>query len=192
MSPANLLVEYELGAVDWGSLRAMGDAAVVPGAVRALVSAETSDAADAAYWHLDNNVVVQGQLFEAALPLVPVVLAALAGHLSAPARLRAMDLAVEIASGRPDVSETELGNTSLGRDCRAAFAEGLWLIYAQLSAEEASLRERAVQVVYAADPDRARVGTVLDEAAANDPDGGVRSAAAEFKRYMPGVVFDEA
>ena len=32
---------------------------------------------------------------------------------------------------------------------------------------------------------------MLDGAAANDPDDGVRSAAAEFKRYMPGVVFDD-
>jgi hypothetical protein len=48
-----------------------------------------------------------------------------------------------------------------------------------------------VQVAYAADPDRARVGAVLDQIAANDPDDGVRSAAAELKRYMPGVVFDD-
>ena len=32
---------------------------------------------------------------------------------------------------------------------------------------------------------------MLDEAAASDPDAGVRAAAAEFKRYMPGVVFDD-
>ena len=103
--------------------------------------------------------------------------------------LRAMDLAVEIARGvptrrRPSVATPRSAAAVVPPSPRGCGSS------TRSSAEEASLRERAVQVVYAVDPDRARVGTVL-EGAANDPDAGVRSAAAEFKRYMPGVVFDD-
>jgi hypothetical protein len=184
------LTEYHLGRVDWASLRAMGDAATVPDAIRQLLAAESDADADRAYWRLDNTVVVQGQLFEAALALVPVLLAAATGSLSPLARVRLLDLVVEIASGAPDESEREHGNGTLGRDCRLALGEGLWLMYATLASDDERLRERAVQIVYATDPDRARLAIVLDDLMANDPAAGVRDAAVEFHGYMPGVVFD--
>jgi hypothetical protein len=190
MSPVNL-VDMHLDAVDWNALRAMASAAAVPDAVRALVAAGSEHDADAAYWRLDNNVVVQGQLFESALPLVPVLLAALAGPVAEPARVRLADLLVEIASGTPDESERERGNGGLGRACRAAVAEGLWLVYSLLQSDDARLRERAVQVVYAAEPDREKLARVLDDVAASDADARVRNVAAEFQRYMPGVIFDD-
>lgn len=186
----NFLVTIHLDAVDWGSLRAMGRADAVPDAVRRLVESESDRDADAAFWQLVNNVVVQGQLFEAALPLVPILLAALAGPLAPPARVRVVDLLAEIASGRPDESERVAGNAGLGRACRAEAAEGLWLVYSLLLSGDARLREHAVQIVYATNPDRDRVVEVLDEVA-HDPDERVRDAAVELRRYMPGVVFDD-
>jgi hypothetical protein len=187
------LLQYFLALVNWESLRAIGpgQARKVPDAVRRLVSADSETDATAAYWELDNNVVVQGQLFEAARPLIPVLLAAVAGELTTPARLRVVDLIVEIASGRPDESEVALANTELGRDCRSAVRAGVWLFYEMLVRAEAPLRKRAVQIIYAVDEDRTRVADLLQQVATADPDPSVRATATEFQRYMPNVIYDE-
>ena len=69
-------VNVELDRYDWGSLRTCaGTAAEVPAAVAALVAATTEADAEHAYSEtsLDNEVVVQGNLFQAAVPLVSVL-----------------------------------------------------------------------------------------------------------------------
>lgn len=56
-----------VGVPDWRSLRTLiGPADFVPTVIDRLLTATTDDEASTAYWELDNRVVVQGQLFEAA------------------------------------------------------------------------------------------------------------------------------
>lgn len=189
------LLEYQLSLVDWGALRGMVVPAPdtrIPDAVRDLVLAQSDGEADDAYWRLDNHVVVQGQLFEAAVPLVPVLLAALAGPLSTASRVRVADLLVEISCGGADESELALGNVDLGRACRSATAAGVWLIFEMLLDHDARLRERALQIIYAVDEDRTHVATMLAHLHAEDPDASVRDAAAELTGHMPGVIYDDA
>lgn len=92
------LLDYEIGTVDWSTLRTLTPqmASRVPLAIRALVAAGSEDEANAAYWQLDNQVVVQGQLFEASARLVPVLFAALLAQLAPAARLRVLDLLVDL------------------------------------------------------------------------------------------------
>lgn len=186
------LLEYCLGVVDWGAIRSATPAGSgqVPDAVRALVSAKSETEATTAYWRLDNEVVVQGQLFEASLPMVPVLLAALAGPLAPPARVRVADLLLEITCGAPDESERALGNTELGRDCRRAARPGLWLIYSLLNDPDDGLRDRAVQIVYAVDDERDRLDAVLAHLAEADPARSVREAATRFRRELPRMIFE--
>jgi hypothetical protein len=186
------LVDHELRATDWKTCSTLtpGGGGRIPAAVRALLAARSSSSADAAYWQLDNHVVVQGQLFGAALPLVPVLLAALGGELAPAARLRVADLLVEITCGTADESEARAGNGELGQACRAAARAGLWLLYALLRDADAPMHERVLQILYAVDDDRSRVSELLTHLASEGQDARVRAAAAEFQGYMPGVIYD--
>jgi len=70
-------IMWELERFDWGSLRSVRSAAAVPGAIEALRTADTDDVAKEAYWRIDNEVVVQGELFEAAIATACCLVAAL-------------------------------------------------------------------------------------------------------------------
>lgn len=63
---------------NWSSLRshARDSSEYVPDAFRQLIDAQSEVEADTAYWQLDNRVVTQGRLYEAAEQLVPFLLSA--------------------------------------------------------------------------------------------------------------------
>lgn len=58
---------WEFERYDWDGLDAVGSARGVPNALDELSSASTIDEATAAYWKIDNCVVVQGTVYEAAV-----------------------------------------------------------------------------------------------------------------------------
>lgn len=130
------LVEAELGRHDWSALPVMyweEDRASRTGeSLAGLLSAREEDEATGFYWKLENVVVVQGQLFEAAPAAVSVLLAGLAGPLSKPAGAWALELLFQLVAGESDESAVERGNPDLGPRCRAAAREGLWLLYGSL------------------------------------------------------------
>ncbi|RKE22079.1 hypothetical protein [Streptomyces sp. TLI_171] len=77
---------------------------------------------------LDNHLEVNANLFEAAVPAVSVILAALASELSTLARDHLLISLWRLASGDTHNTEQALGRISLGDECRAKAREGLWLI----------------------------------------------------------------
>lgn len=101
-----------LDDVPWGTLRqAHGTAERVPDALRALAAAGPDDAEDA-YWRLDNVVVLQGSVYEAAYFAIPYAQAIVASDADPAARAAAYDLLVEIARGTsadPDAAVVEDG-----------------------------------------------------------------------------------
>jgi hypothetical protein len=181
-------VRERLAATNWASQRASAgrSAAHVPIAVEALLTATTEDEAERAYWQLDNTVVVQGQLFASARPLVPVLLAALAGPLSAPARAHVADLLIEIACGWPDRSEVDRGNGDVGDACRDAVRDGSGLIYEMLRSDDPGLRERALHILNAVERDRGAFARTLHQVAEGDPAADVRDTALELERRING------
>jgi hypothetical protein len=84
----------------WERLDALGGAAHVPAALDALSGASTSGEADAAYWQIDNFVVVQGVPREAAVATAAcvVVLLPICSRVSRP---RLIELLETIGSGDP-------------------------------------------------------------------------------------------
>lgn len=123
----------EIDLSDWSRLRdACGEAGHVADSLRKLLRAATPEEAEAIYWELENHVVVQGQLFQSALAVVPVLLAALVDPSPRHVRVSVMELLFQIVSGVPHVSEVELGNVSLGEDCRQIAREGKWLLIREL------------------------------------------------------------
>lgn len=147
---------------DWQALReASGDARDVPDAVLALAAANSETKASEAYWRLDNHVVVQGQLFESALPLVPVILSFLAGDLPEPARPRLLELLYQIVVGLTAESEIERGNRDLARRCRTEVVKGLWLYYKDLLNPSSAVQKVALDLVRECESEEGRLMAVL-------------------------------
>jgi hypothetical protein len=145
--------------------------------VARLVEAQTEDEIEDAYWQLDNHVVVQGQVLESALPLVPVLLALLLGELSSSARVRVLDLLFEIYGSSPHERELEARNTGISEACSLAVAEGKWIYYQALMDEDANVRKPTVDLLAQVETDKGRLTAVLEEVAESDPNENVRSAA---------------
>ncbi|MEU9763296.1 hypothetical protein [Streptomyces sp. NPDC047985] len=137
----------------------MGDkSSSVPGALRRLLAAADEDQAMAAYWDLENVVVVQGQLHSAALPTVSVLLAGLLDDVSADARDLVLELLQQIVMGESDADEVALGNTDLGDRCREAARMGLWLVYRELGTRR---RETAEAILGQIENDRPRIAAYV-------------------------------
>src|SRR5256885_12610401 len=68
--PTNNDRMWEIERYNWSILRASGNASGVPHAIRSLLAAASEDEADRWYWKIDNTVIVQGALYEAALPTI--------------------------------------------------------------------------------------------------------------------------
>ena len=96
-------------AVNWKPLSTIdGDAADVPHRLRKLIFATAAPEADAAYWELDNHVIVQGRMFGAApFVVAPLSVALFSGALGTPARLAVLNLLTEIALGHGHEDESD-------------------------------------------------------------------------------------
>ncbi|MCG6497676.1 hypothetical protein [Kitasatospora sp. A2-31] len=92
----------------------------------AIIEAETPQ--DMIGYTLDNHLELNENLFEVAVPAVSVILAALAGELSALARDHLLITLWRLAAGDAHNTEQALGRVGLGDECRAKAREGLWLI----------------------------------------------------------------
>jgi hypothetical protein len=108
---------------DWKSLRAAGSAEGVPAAIERLRDAKTPEEATRAYWRIDNTVIVQGALYEAAEHTVPCVLSVLPGCTEV-GRARAFELLFQLGAGGTHRDEMQAGNKDLDERCRAAVKLG--------------------------------------------------------------------
>ena len=128
-----LLATVELRRHDWAKFRVADNKPLdVPLYLEGLIGAESSDAAEAHYWGLENEVVIQGQLYNSAVPVTSVIMACLCDDLTRPARTWLMELLFQIVNGESIDDETEFGNANLGDQCRAVAREGLWVLYREL------------------------------------------------------------
>lgn len=92
------MVLENLDAIPWADLKqAHGNAAHVAEAIRALES-ESARVRKEAYWKLDNHVVLQGDLYEAAAYVPPFLIAMLASSVRHGREL-ILDLLFEIGNG---------------------------------------------------------------------------------------------
>ncbi|MBL8271869.1 hypothetical protein [Steroidobacter sp.] len=158
--------DIEIDRVAWHQLRTMSArGAEVPSALRALLDAPTGEDADKAYWRLENTVVVQGQLFEAAEAIVPVLLAAVLEQLPRHSMILALELLFQIVAGDADESEVALGNSDLGERCRIKAREGLSALYHVLIHERLS---GAQEVLERIEVDQSRLDSA-QAALARDP-----------------------
>ena len=101
---------------DWASLRSANSAEGVGHAILQLVNASSLEEADDAYWRIDNEVIVQGALFEAATSVAWCLACGLL-HCTDLARPFLLELLVQLCSGEPHPTEVQLGNSTIAEDC---------------------------------------------------------------------------
>ncbi|GAA0648927.1 hypothetical protein GCM10010174_85500 [Kutzneria viridogrisea] len=127
------LAAIEIERYDWDSMPVMGDRSEqVPLNLFGLIAADSESAVEEFYWGLENVVVVQGQLFEAAPAVVSVLLASLVGELSPSARRMILELLFQLVSGESDEEAIERGNPELGAACREQARLGISVLYSEL------------------------------------------------------------
>ncbi len=154
----NHFVELEISRHPWATLRKLnGTAEQIGSALLELMSAADADAAKAAYWKIENHAVVQGQLFESAIQVVPCLLALLLEDRLRCIRISALELLFQIVAGEADEEEVLRGNADLGDACRAKAREGLWLLYRELLMGE---REAAREILEVIDPESERIASL--------------------------------
>lgn len=113
---------------DWKSLRAAGSAEGVPSAIECLRDAQTHEEATRAYWQIDNTVIVQGALYEAAECTIPCALSVLPDCTKF-GRPWALELLFQLGSGGTHRDEMQAGNTNLDDRCRAAVKLGVAMYF---------------------------------------------------------------
>ena len=138
--------EWELERIDWTALRASSGrtAASIPDALRSLAAAGDDREAEESYWRIDNVVVVQGSVFEAAEYILGPALLLLSYASSDVVRRWVLELLIQVSTGWVDDTERALGNTGLDQRCRARVCEGIAQVYSLLDATSWEVRDRAV------------------------------------------------
>jgi len=149
------IAEQEIGRISWSQLLdSSGSAANMPVALLKLINAATAEQVQIAYWQLENFVVVQGQLFEVAEYVVPVLMASLLDNRPRYVKIGVLELLLQIVSGQPDEDEIVSNNKTLSEKCKRKAQEGMWLLYKELSSGE---KNAAREVLEQLDPDKTRL-----------------------------------
>lgn len=127
----NILVECEILQYNWSAMMEIsGPATEIPQAIRELLDASCPDEAAKAYWKLENHVVVQGSLFEAAVCTVSVICASLAyGSRPKWVMIELLELLFQIVCGESHADEVARGLGDLGERCRTEASKSLWILY---------------------------------------------------------------
>jgi hypothetical protein len=180
---------WEVERFDWAALKASGSAVGVPAAIQRLTEAQDQSTAEAAYWAIDNTVVVQGALYEAALPAVSCLLAAL--QRSTPTgRPYILELLAQICGGTPIVWDQESAR-SLEEDCLEELGRGVSTFFDLLEHGTSDERCHAVDLLTICclnDPSlRQRCLWYLEKVLAGEPDSSdlgrlVKNCIARFSK----------
>lgn len=144
----------ELERHDWSQFRCgCGEtAAHVPETFRRLLEAKTPQ--DAVGYRLDGHLEIQSMLFEAAVPAVPVILAALTEELAQFARSHFLVTLLFLVSGESHSSEVELGREELDEECYEKAREGLWVLYREAVSGDT---ENALDILEVIEEDETRL-----------------------------------
>jgi hypothetical protein len=143
--------------------------------------------AEAAYWQIDNEVVVQGNLFNSAVPTIEVLLAGVCSVASLFAKRAVVELIQQISCGESALVEIEANNPNLGEQVRMHAREALWLMYGWLADEDEDVRECSLLTLASVERARGRLRLALRGVAAHDPSEKVRNTARRALENMDEV-----
>jgi hypothetical protein len=178
----------KMNGIDWRNLQqAHGTASHVPEAIKGLVS-EDERVRERSYWLLDNYVVLQSDLYEAALFVVPFLLEILSSEIEH-GRDLVYDLLFEIGNGYapPEVSCKGLnGETvSLGEACRDAVLEGLNIYLGEVKTVDSKARLKALELLASLNEIEDTIRIELEDILSKEENGAFR---VELKRVVKEMV----
>ena len=138
-----------LNEINWRELRqAHGDSTHIPKALRELISGDVAKE-EQACWNLDNHVVLQGDLYEAAFYILPFCYEILESDISS-GRKRVYDLLFEIANGyeaRAVSCTFKDEDMSLTDACRNSILDQKELFLKEVSNRSSSCRVKALELL---------------------------------------------
>ncbi|MEU2285467.1 hypothetical protein ABZ614_26640 [Streptomyces sp. NPDC013178] len=151
MSTRPSLIQAE--RVDWNSLRCgCGETgAHVPETFARLLEARTPGEITEAT--LDGHINVQSLLFEVAIPVTSLIVAALQEDLPEAVRVRLLDDLLTCVAGESHWTEVEAGAPEIEVDCQIAAREAIWTLYQEYATGHAM---PARYILEAVDPDQER------------------------------------
>ncbi|MFY1684323.1 hypothetical protein ACN265_22610 [Micromonospora sp. WMMD730] len=181
----NLVTRALIEEVDWPSLRTdSGSGAGLPRAFEDLFAAASKEAADDAYWRIDNEALVQGELYEAAVPTLEVLLSMASTAPSGPPRRSVAELIQQIVFGEPHPSEVELGNAGIASACKSLAFGAVWVFYGWLTDSDNDVRECALLTLCKVEVDHKRRSAIFSACRAGDRSPGVQNLFAQIDRGL--------
>lgn len=126
---------------------AHGDGTHIPDTIKDLASG-ISEKQQKAYWKLDNYIVLQSDLYEAAFYVVPFLFEILQSDMTT-GRDLVYDLLWEIANGYADDIDIDVNGvtTPLREACRVVVVDNLNIILAEVANYSSSFREKALELL---------------------------------------------
>lgn len=172
----------ELRVVEWAGLRVShGSAISVPNTLMRLSKSPNIEAGWAEYWNLDNSVIVQGNLFNAAEAVIPFAIELAIEHTDH-VRTLALELLIQIAGGATHPTELSFGDNDLDVRCRTAISKGLAFFYTLLGSSSEEVRDRVVELIGLVEDNNSRKSWTMGWVAANDPSSKTRNLARQIAR----------
>jgi hypothetical protein len=139
----------DMEKISWANLKqAHGSSEHVPAAIKGLISDDEKEQ-EASYWKLDNHIVLQGDLYQAAFYVIPFLLEILAANIRN-GRSYVYDLLFEIANGfAPEEVPCDYDGVTLTltEGCKRAVAGGLNLYLEEISDNNSICRENALDLI---------------------------------------------
>lgn len=139
----------EIQNINWADLKqAHGNSVHVPEAIKGLISNDEKEQ-EASYWKLDNHVVLQGDLYQAAFYVIPFLLEILVSKIKF-GRNYVYDLLFEIANGFAAEEATCVYDgvaLSLTDACKTAVLGGVDLYLEEVTDTSSLCRENALDLL---------------------------------------------
>lgn len=107
----------KIEAINWSEMRSANIPSNIPNALKILSESDDEQALEKAYWAIDNEAVLQGMLFQTALPVTTYLLNTL-NTCTKMARPYLMELLVQLISGYPAPIEVKMGNQDIQKNIR--------------------------------------------------------------------------
>ncbi|MFD8002087.1 hypothetical protein [Streptomyces mirabilis] len=133
--------------VDWASLRCGcgKTGAHIPETFANLL--EARNPREIAEATLEGHVYIQSLLFEVAVPVASMIVAALDEETSGPVHARLLDDLISCVGGESHWTEIEAGVPDIEIDCQIAAREGIWTLYREYATGRAAMARLILEVV---------------------------------------------
>ncbi|WP_148311608.1 hypothetical protein [Amycolatopsis japonica] len=181
----NVVATALIESIDWASLRtASGVGDGLPSAFNSVIEATSEVEAKAAYWSIDNEVLVQGESYESALPALEVLLAMLPDVVLGPVRKCIAELIQQIVFSQPHSSEIERGNDRISERCVTLAKEATWVFYGWLSDSDQDVRECALLTLHKLEGGEARAVEVFNRYRVVDKSSGIQKIFSQMDKGL--------